>query len=264
MNYQRIACTKEDPSKHISQFTVFLDLLGRETIQGASVLEVGPGMNLAMAGLFIGAGANRYVAIDRFPGGVFEPESIAYCQSILQAAPENIRQGLADRSLDPSRYPWNDQEKKLISVHHNSLEQASKNFVSSFDVVISHNVVEHLYDIKRAFFAMREVLAPDGVMVHRVDYGPHSIWRQYDNPLMFLTINKRLWRTMGFGRAITNRYRHREILDAMTKAGFSCETRITDRFSVKHVKEIRPRLPMPQKKMSDDDLTVSSAWLVAR
>ncbi len=263
VNYQRISCTKEDPNQHISRFVTFFNILGAERIRDASVLEVGPGTNLAMAGLFIGAGADRYVAIDRFPGGVFEPESVSYCQSILQAAPETIRQGLANRALTPSQYPWNDRKRKPITVHKISLEQASKH-TPPFDILISHNVIEHVYDIYRAFSSMRKLLVPGGVMVHRIDYGPHSIWREYKNPLTFLAVNTWLWRMMGLGRAVVNRYRHNEIIEAMRNAGFSCETVAADRLPETYVKEVRPFLPPSQKNILDGDLAVSAAWIVAR
>ena len=28
-------------------------------------------------------------------------------------------------------------------------------------------------------------------MIHRIDYGPHDVWRQYENPLAFLTVAER-------------------------------------------------------------------------
>jgi SAM-dependent methyltransferase len=60
-----------------------------------------------------------------------------------------------------------------------NLEAASLSSVQArFDVIFSHNVVEHLLPMAENFAAMREVLAPGGMMLHQfpnytVPYDPH-------------------------------------------------------------------------------------------
>ena len=59
---------------------------------------------------------------------------------------------------------------------------------------MSFNVVEHLYDVERAFANMAALLRPGGAMIHRVDCSAHGHWGRYRDDLMFLTIPDHLWR----------------------------------------------------------------------
>ncbi len=61
----------DDKAREIlAQFLFFTGTIGPDELRGKTVLEIGPGDAIPLAPLFLGAGAARYVALDRFLGEV--------------------------------------------------------------------------------------------------------------------------------------------------------------------------------------------------
>ena len=250
--------------KFASQLREFLEIAGRDCLCGKSVLEVGPGDLIAMGLLFLGAGAKRYSAVDRFLGDVLSAALRPDYAAVFQAAPDWIKEGIRQRGLDAAAFPWTKGlGADLIGLYTASLEQAGQT-VPPADVLCSFNVVEELYDLDRAFAAARRMLRPGGFMAHRVDYTPHGCWTNYANPLTFLTVGERLWQAMGSRRGVTNRLRHCQVIASLQRCGFECQSTVVSRFDPKHVEEIRPLLPASQRELPMEDLLVAEAWIVAR
>ncbi len=67
-------------------------------------------------------------------------------------------------------------------IHTCSVENLSAEKNGSYDVIFSHNVVEHMMNLEKSFLAMRRLLAPNGFMVHscanyHFPYEPHfGVW----------------------------------------------------------------------------------------
>ena len=47
-------------------FERVLKAVGRESLRGATIVEIGPGDHIPMAMLLLAAGAARYICLDRF------------------------------------------------------------------------------------------------------------------------------------------------------------------------------------------------------
>lgn len=59
----------------------------------------------------------------------------------------------------------------------------------SVDMVLSHSVLEHVRNPEAALAQLDRVLAPDGVMVHAVDYRDHF----FKYPYHFLLFSRQVW-----------------------------------------------------------------------
>ncbi len=250
--------------KFCIQLDEFLEIAGVAALSGKAIMEVGPGDVIAMGLLFIGAGARSYSAIDRFLGDVSGHRARDIYSQVYQAAPDFVKKGLEDRGLALADFPWinPDDPGAPLQAFPISIEHGCETIPKS-DIIFSYNVVEHLFDIDTAFSNMKRSLRPGGMMVHRVDFGPHGCWLKYENPLTFLTVSQRMWNAMGSHRGLPNRKRHAEIIASLERCGFACESTAVQHFELSHVRALRSQLPLSQQALPDSDLSIRAAWIVA-
>lgn len=249
----------------LSQFDFFIEAIGWDRVRGKTVIEIGPGDAIPHAFLFLAAGAKRYLAIDRFLGNASGPLAMDLYDGLIKSAPERIKGGWNAMGLAAlnSLGPRSILQGAQVEIAAQSIEELNIRQFALGDVIISFNVIEHLSNVSRAFANMAQLLNPDGLMIHRVDYGPHDLWRTYQNPLTFLTASNTLWSLMGSHRGYANRKRHSQVLSALGKAGFQSAARITGRFSMEKVKAIRPFLCEEFRDLTDEDLQIADAEIVS-
>jgi SAM-dependent methyltransferase len=251
-NYQQVQSI-------LSQFHFFIESLGWGYVRDKKVIEIGPGDAIPLGLLFLGAGARQYVAIDRFLGNVWSVSAKRLYRDLIELAPERLCQGWQKNGLDPYQYPWRGSIDSFsrIKLIPKSIEEADLNESGRGDIIISFNVLEHLSNVKQAFRNLKDLLNPGGVMIHRVDYGPHAFG--FKNPLMFLALPNKVWTLMGSHRGWPNRMRHSQILGALKAIGFNNTDRITHCFNLKDVKSIHPFLSSEFQRLDEDDLLVADA-----
>jgi SAM-dependent methyltransferase len=245
----------------LEQFDFFIEAIGWDRVRDKTVIEIGPGDAIPHGLLFLGAGAKRYIAIDRFLGNIANPLAKGLYAALFRSAPERIQKGWGTLGFDPFQYPWltSIRQGPPVAVVAESIEETGFGGIGSGDVIISFNVIEHLSNISRAFESMARMLNPGGLMIHRVDYGPHDLWRTYKNPLTFLSPSKAVWSLMGSHRGYPNRKRHSQVLSALSKCGFQNADRITRRFAMEDITAIRPFLSDEFRGLPDEDLQVADA-----
>ncbi len=86
----------------------------------------------------------------------------------------------------------------------------------SIDVVVSNSVLEHVADPPALFASLARLLAPGGVMLHRVDYRDHF----FKYPYHFLLFSKRTWNWF-LNPGDLPRWRLDDHLAALAGAGFT-------------------------------------------
>lgn len=248
----------------LAQFNFFLDTIGPESIQNRTVVEIGPGDAIPLAPLFIGAGAKKYVAVDRFLGDVTSSEAVNLYQAVWSRAPDSIRERLIALGLHASDRCWRDFIKADARVRliKTGIEHSAPDEAQGADYLVSFNVCEHVEDLPAALRNMAALLGPDGRMIHRVDYGPHDVWQGYENPLAFLTVPKAWWKMMSGKRGCPNRVRHRELLTMARSIGLSVVDRVGQRAAAAYVKAVRPHLSGEFRSLSDADVSVLDAEVV--
>lgn len=249
----------------LDQFNFFIEAIGRRPIQGKVVAEIGPGDAIPLAPLFLAAGARSYIAVDRFLGEVHGAEAYRLYRAVVELLPERLSSGLHDlcgaagcESVEELlRLP------DRVRLHRFPIEQPDDSMRGQADYVVSFNVCEHLADLPRAFRGMRSLLAPEGLMIHRVDYGPHDVWvTGYNNPLAFLTVPRPIWRAMTSNRGCPNRVRHAQLMAMIRALGFECADRIGHRASDVAIDEARAHLSSEFRLLSDDEIAVLDAEVI--
>ena len=189
-------------------------------VRGRSVVEFGPGDHLAAGLSILAAGATRYTALDRFVPDYSSIEAKLWYHGVREAWPTSFPEYPWPAALRPNDFPesYPDRVKSLdegVEGHDPGRDE------SKFDIVTSWQVGEHVSDIRSFAELTARLLAPDGVAVHRVDFGPHDCWRRYEDPMTFLRFSPTLWRAMSSHRGSPNRRRHHEFLAALAASGLT-------------------------------------------
>jgi SAM-dependent methyltransferase len=195
-------------------------------VRGRSVVEIGPGDFLTSGLALLAGGARSYTAIDRFTGTYSSQDAKAAYRAVRDAWPRAFPGRAWPERLDPDGFP--EDVPGLVRTIAAPIESAAAG--DRFDVVCSFQVGEHVSDLAAFAARTRELLAPGGAAVHRVDFGPHGPWRKYEDPLTFLRPPDWLWRLMGSARGIPNRHRAHEFAAALAAAGLDVTEIARERF----------------------------------
>ena len=195
-------------------------------LRGKSVCEIGAGDFLTSGLSILAAGAANYTVIDRFPGDYFGAEAKRWYQEIEKSWARFYPAIPWDKTLDAENFPENNRDRvELIS---EPIETAETN--GKFDIVCSFQVGEHISDIDAFAEIHRRLLKPNGVGLHRIDFGPHGCWFSYRDPTTFLRFPDFVWRQTGSNRGTPNRRRHHEFLAAFERAGLNIEIPLLEYF----------------------------------
>lgn len=234
-------------------------------LQGADVLEIGPGGNAGVSLLMLLAGARSATCLDVVPWMQGTGPDALY-PALIQAAmqdPEKY-QVSADyvdlANADPARL-----ERELLDrltylypqdIATNTLPDAS------LDIIFSHACFEHFADPDGSIAQIARLLRPGGATSHVVDLRDH---RDFSRPLDFLRYNDTLWKLSTSNRpnGVRNRWRRAEYQAAFERHGMhvvyleaSQQTKVTE--------EMRSQYQPHFQAMSLEELSVISILLVAR
>lgn len=228
-------------------------------IRGKSVLEIGAGDYLTSGLAILGAGAKSYGVIDRFPGDY----TGATAKQWYKAIEENWKRFYPAEpwaeNLRAENFPENYEE--ILELIPEEIEKAQT--AKPYDVICSFQVGEHITDIDSFAEVHNRLLNQNGgIGVHRVDFGPHDCWINYEDPLTFLQFSDKVWKVSGSNRGTPNRFRHHEFLAAFNRANLSVKVPF-----VAHLDENKinfSKLHAKFQKMPQDSLLVGTAIYVLR
>jgi hypothetical protein len=128
----------------------------------------------------------------------------------------------------------------------------------SVDLIISQAVLEHVDDIRATYEAMRGWLKPGGCMSHQIDFKCHETSNVWNGHLQY---SQTIWNVMR-GRLpyLLNRGVYSDHVRALEGTGFRLLAADCVR---RHDGLARNQLARQFQKISDDDLTVSGAFVQA-
>ena len=223
------------------------------------ILEIGPGDSLGTGLWCLGAGAESYTAIDRFAVGLDQ----VFEQKVFEAIKEKMP------SMAKERCQHITQISEGVG-HNNPGELFYKNDLpvesapevlghSSFDVIFSNAVLEHVGDLRGTLVAMQHLLAEGGVMFHDVDLRSHQSYE--DHPMHFLEYPESLWKWMSSHNGEPNRVRMPDYLRMLDEIGFEIiETGVSQVFDEELVISKRNHLAAKFKKLSIEELRPAVFW----
>lgn len=228
-------------------------------IKGKSVCEIGAGDYLTSGFSMLAAGASRYAVIDRFPGDYTGEIAKRWYQGIEDNWSKTYPAIAWSKDIKAADFPENYADRlELIAQPIESAETRNK-----FDIVCSFQVGEHISDID-SFVQMNKRLLeePNGVSLHRVDFGPHDSWFGYRDPMTFLRFSDKAWNLTGSNRGTPNRFRHHQFMEAFDRAGFDVEIVFSEDFEREKVDF--PRLDRKFQAMPRDSIMVGTAIYLLR
>lgn len=233
-----------------------LEVLG--SVKGLDILEIGPGDFMTSGLSLLAAGAKSYSVIDRFIGDYQKPEAKVWYKGIQNEWPRFFPKLDWPDYLHAEDFP--EAYASRIEILTGTIEEAYS--PKQFDIVCSFQVGEHVRDIDAFAQANARFLRPDGVAVHRVDFGPHGCWSCYEDRLVFLRFPDWLWNLMGSNRGAPNRFRYHQVCAAIKNAGLKVEVSGLEHFPEDIIR--RARLAKKFQGMPFESLSVGTAIFVCR
>ena len=227
-------------------------------VEGRTVLEIGPGDFLTSGLALLAGGASSYTSLDRFVGDPSSSEGKRWYLAIQQNWSRFFPQLKWPDWLDAEGFPENYPERIHL------IREGVEDFIPTekFDVVCSFQVAEHVRSIDSFASFNASSLSSTGVAVHRVDFGPHGLLMQSDNPFAFLIVPNWLWRLMVSSRGLPNRYRVNELEEAFERVGLTGEVTRSDVLNV--TDEMMESLPPRLQGFSHDSIGTQTALFILR
>lgn len=225
-------------------------------LQGANVLELGPGINFGSQLILAGEGANCAVA-DRFLANWDNGYHPTFYRTLRDRW--NKPNAALDAVIAEGGYP-----SAAIGRIHEPAERLHSVPDSQFDAVFSNAVLEHVYDPPAMVRTLARITRPGGVHFHQVDFRDH---RNFDRPLEFLLVAEKEFAKVfedAHGEC-GNQWRVSELHALFERAGFKVTT-VGNKFaSADYLSGFIPRLRTAQSRFSgwpEDDLRIISAYFV--
>lgn len=243
------------------------------------VAEIGPGDNCGVGMLMVADGAESVDLVDRFYSAR-DTERQAVVYEALLAEPSvaarfpgaDVRDEATFSGL--KRYYGPDASAEVFFGAHRD-----------YAFIVSRAVMEHLYDPELAIAGMASALAPDGMMLHKVDLRDHGMFTPVFHPLKFLQVPEPVYARMTRASGRPNRIlvdAYRRALDATS---LDYEILVTglagvgdinphvpyDRLAPgqrkqaeDYVQSVRHTFAEPYRSMSVSDLAVTGIFFIAR
>jgi len=255
------------------------------------VLEMGPGVSLALGVAALLSGAKKYIGADAVP--LLSPGATANAASQLvqmfQARAKVTFEGWPDFSglLDERGFPSSAIPEETLSESLEIARVASildaanlapsgvppaeelLSYIAPFfrssvqpnsvDFALSHSVLEHVDNLASTLSTLFLWLKPGGLMSHQVDFRSHNITRSWDGHRAY---NSVAWKVVLKGRRYpVNRFPCSLVIAEIEKAGFQV------------IKALRNRTPPTLRRselcrewrnVSDEDIETESLFIQAR
>lgn len=223
-------------------------------LQGATILELGPGDGLATALLAAAHGA-KALLIDT---GDYASESV---DSYFPLAKQLRAAGLACPDIESCRSTQGMLDACNAQYLTKGLQSLRELPDGCVDFAFSQSVLEHVrrHEFHETLVQCRRVLRPAAPFTHHVDLKDHL-----GGSLNNLRFSERLWESRLFTRSgfYTNRIRFSEMLDAFRRASFSAEW--VKKVEWQQLPTSRTRMNAAFRSIPEDDLRVSGFDVLLR
>lgn len=194
---------------HLRRYT------GDDSLNGKTVLELGPGSDLGIGLYLISKGCSRYYTCDvndltrSTPDGFYEALFRRIESMNPDADIDSLREQLRGaQSGNPSR---------LSFVVRRDFDLVQAFGTSSVDLVFSQAAFEHFDDIETTLSQLSVVCRPGAVLVAEIDLKTHSRWIRDKDPNNIYRYQRPVYNAFRF-RGIPNRvrpFRYKQVLESL-------------------------------------------------
>jgi Methyltransferase domain len=274
-------------------YSIFLRYLshlhrcGGFSIDGAVVVELGPGCSLGLGMAFLLAGARRFCAfdhIDHIPtdtdlqvfdrllelfhqkAGVPHAGKDAQIFPFLSCydfpdsclARDSLRSALDEKRVADIRQDIANRRGHYLSYQAPwSIEMSNLN--NEADLIVSNAVLEHVDDVESTYTAFRKWIKPGGHMAHLIDFGSHSLFRTWNG---HWACSESTWKLLrGRRHYLINRVPHSRHRGLLAKFGFDVIADVRIQRVDGLVKE---NFSAQFRDMTADDASTQLAFLICR
>jgi SAM-dependent methyltransferase len=260
--------------------------LSHGSVAGKRVIELGPGATVGVPLLFAADNAANVAAIDKFVRFQDGPYFKALYSRLRDSLNDDQKKAF-DRAILLEPKPSLNPPVATYIAHMELPDCVQQLGADSYDLIVSNDVIEEIYDPTPYFEAQRQLLRPGGVMVHRVDLRDYGMFSKYGfHPLEFLTVPDWVYRRMVEGSGQPDRRLIDYYREIGPRLGLETEVYITrilgvdvdlpeprrelrpgidySAEQVKVLETIRPRLLERYRKLPDQDLIAMSIVFVGR
>jgi SAM-dependent methyltransferase len=231
---------------------------GGVAVEGAHLVEVGPGHTLGVGMCLLFAGAAHVDALDTVRYAKSHPDARRAADLLRRGAEAGLIDATAtDQDVSPT-----DAIERLEYRVIDGRERWPLSSQAS-DIVYSFSVLEHVLDVRGLLEESHRVLRPGGLCVHEIDLRDHYNLGPDEDWLAFLRFDDRQWDRMTSARsAWCNRMRAAELHSAFADLYELVEFReqtATLPAGFDH-EAIAPRF----RRFDAEELSVAFVWVVAR
>lgn len=231
-------------------------------LQGKRVVEIGPGSNLIVLLWFLANGARQAEAIDRFVD-LLPPGELAqlHARAVASWSPD-----MKARVEDLLAWRSPGKEGERLRHWHFPIEAAPDSLRGAYDLIVSHNALEHVSAVRTTMQSLYRLLAADGLMVHRINCATQGVAGTFGaGELNRFAFGRRLWQLMYSNRGGTNQECMGTYLRECEVAGFKdIQTEVLQSLTDEEVESLRPLLHPAFRDRDASDLKVLSFVLTAR
>lgn len=148
------------------------------SVQGAHVLELGPGSDLGIGLYLLGKGAASYTAFDR--------------HNLADRVPQEFYARFTERLKIPAQFD------RIRYVAREDFDVATAIEPRSIDVVLSNAAFEHFDDVETTVRQLSQTVKPGGKIVAVIDLQTHSRWIREKDPNNIYRYPRWLYRSFYF------------------------------------------------------------------
>lgn len=268
----------ERSHKHVlsifEQYTLGLKDAGLspDYFKGKTILEIGPGSNLGVELCFIGKGAKRAYALDRFKDVQSTPKVAELYERIIQQMPEEEKVRVKAVYKTEKGLPVID-ENMVSYLGECALEDVlskfkhpSGNCSLKVDVVVSHLALEHVAKLSKGIFMVSQMLNPGGICIFTCNLKSlGGVYMHHTEPLRLLNYSESLWQKMFSERGGSNRVRafgYRKRLEVNNFSILSFE--VLEKMSLEELDKIRWNFDRKFRSLSNDELCILKFRIVGK
>lgn len=263
-------------------------------LQGARLLELGPGDNSGVGLRFLSLGTAYHATIDKFYSERDKGNEKKIYEQVRAQLDDVEARARFDAAVSLAGAAPVFHSERLRTVHGVGAQDAHTVFPeASFDGVISRAVLHEIYEAEAVFRSIDRVLKPGGWMLHKIDLRDDGLFSNRGfHPLEFLTISDPVYwlmaydtdkpcrRPLPFYRDILRnlgyeaRFPFTGIIEPAgyqaveNPSGAGKETLVSGvDYGEEHrqmLQRIRPRLASAYRSLSDSDLLAASIFVFAR
>jgi len=260
------AAIRRDTEYALSVFATYVRPVqgGVAALHGKTVLELGPGNNLATCLCMASFGARTYV-VDRYPAPWFGD----YHSKLYASVRDELRRRFPDANAAPfdlclefQGHPSGSVSQLACPAEKIALPDASVDFT------FSCAVLEHVSDAALSARELARITRPGGMAVHQVDFRDH---RDFSRPLEYLLLG-----CDEFGKLFDschaecgNRIRPAELSRFLTEAGFgilrmhgNCQPEPA--YLADFLPRLRAAVDSEYRDLPEEELRESGALVIAR